>query len=56
MPDFEKMYFQLAAKVADAIDILVEALQQGENDYIEDSTPIIALIKPEAEQNNGDKK
>lgn len=43
MPDYEKMYFELAAKVADAIDILVEAQQQGENDYVEGETPMISL-------------
>ena len=36
MPDYKKMYFELAAKVADAIDILIKAQQQGENEYIED--------------------
>ncbi len=35
MPDYEKMYFQLAAMVADAVDTLVEAQQQGENTYAE---------------------
>jgi len=35
MPDYKKMYFELAAKVADAIDILIEAQQNGESDYVE---------------------
>jgi hypothetical protein len=37
------MYFQLAARIADAVDILVAAQQQGENDYIEGETPIVYL-------------
>lgn len=34
--DYQKMYFKLAAKVADAIDILVEAQQMAEDMFIED--------------------
>jgi len=37
------MYFQLAAKVANAVDILIEVQQQGENDYTEAETPVISL-------------
>jgi hypothetical protein len=48
MPDYKKMYFSLAAKVADAIDLLSEAQQQGENDYIEDEHEIISHIKTES--------
>lgn len=47
MPDYEKMYFQLAAKVADAVEILVKAQQQGENDYIEDEALIISITDRE---------
>lgn len=32
MPDYKKMYFQLSAKIADAVDILVKAQRQGEKD------------------------
>ncbi len=39
VPDYEKMYFQLAAKVSEAVNILVEAQQQGENEYAENETP-----------------
>ena len=35
MPDYEKMYFELMAKVSDAIDILVKAQLNGEDAYIE---------------------
>lgn len=37
MPDFEEMYFNLAAKVADAIELLTKAQQKGEESYINDS-------------------
>ena len=40
MPDYEKMYFALAAKAADAtekieeaVEILTAAMQEGENAY-----------------------
>ena len=36
MTDYKRMYFQLAAKVADAIDLLQEALEQGEDDFMSD--------------------
>ena len=36
MPDYEKMYFELSAKVADAIDILVTAQREAENEYCKD--------------------
>ena len=34
MPDYEKMYFELMAKVADAIDLLAEIQQKCEEMYI----------------------
>ena len=34
MPDYEAMYFELAAKVADAIELLTKAQQEGEEAYI----------------------
>jgi len=37
MPDYKAMYFQLAAKVADAAEILIEAQQQGEDAFMEDN-------------------
>lgn len=36
MPNFEKMYFDLQAKVADAIELLIAAQLEGEELYIED--------------------
>ena len=38
MPNFEKMYFDLAAKVADAIDLLTKIQQECEESYIDDSS------------------
>ncbi len=35
MTDYKKMYFQLAAKVADAMDILLEAQQEGEKEFMD---------------------
>ena len=52
MPDYEKMYFQLAAKVADAVNALVEAQQQGENAYAENeiqSKPPSDVVLPEGD-------
>jgi len=34
IPDYEKMYFALMAKVADAIDLLVEIQRKCEEMYI----------------------
>ncbi|MEA5024265.1 hypothetical protein SDC9_09375 [bioreactor metagenome] len=34
MTDYRKMYFQLAAKVADAMDILSKAQQEGEAEFM----------------------
>lgn len=52
MPDYEKMYFQLAARVADAIDMLVEAQQKGEDDYIEDNLPIVFSAYVKSKEKN----
>jgi len=38
MPDYKAMYFQLAAKVADAVELLTTAQQQGEDAYVENLT------------------
>jgi hypothetical protein len=54
MPDYKEMYFQLAAKVANAVDILVEAQQQGEYDYTEEETPVILLKNSESEKKDSD--
>lgn len=33
MPDYQKMYFSMAAKLADAIELLQTAQQEGEDAY-----------------------
>jgi hypothetical protein len=48
MPDYKKMYFQLAAKVGNVVDILVEAQRQGETDYVEGEPVIISLVDAES--------
>ncbi|HBC26071.1 MAG TPA: hypothetical protein DC013_01530 [Ruminococcaceae bacterium] len=45
MPDYKKMYFQLSAKIADAVDILVKAQRQGEKDYMEEEFPVFSLTQ-----------
>jgi hypothetical protein len=51
MPDYKKMYFMLAAKVSDAVNILVAAQQQGEDEYVENPPEVVPLkrIKPDDE-------
>lgn len=46
MTDYKSMYFKLAGKVADAIEILVEAQREGEQSYIdqEDTPPSLKLL------------
>lgn len=56
MADYKEMYFQLAAKVANVVEILVEAQQQGENDYIEKETPIIPITNAGQETADENKK
>lgn len=50
MPDYKEMYFQLAAKVANAIDILVEAQRQGEYDYSNEESPVNLLKNSRSEE------
>jgi len=49
MPDYMKMYFQMAAKVADAIDSLQKALQQGESDFMEGEPQVIRIAAAKEE-------
>lgn len=45
MPDYKSMYFQLAARTADAVELLVKAQQQCEDSYIEnEEPPVIELV------------
>jgi len=54
MPDYKKMYFQLAAKVADAIDSLQEALQQGESDFMEGEPQLIKIAAAKEEKDDNE--
>ncbi|SDI50989.1 hypothetical protein [Desulfosporosinus hippei] len=54
MPDYKEMYFQLAAKVANAVDILVEAQQQGEADYSKEERPVILLTDSRSDEKGSD--
>ena len=47
MADYKKMYYELAGSVADAIEILVKAMQQGEETYISAVDAPIVLLTPE---------
>ena len=33
LPDYKTMYYQLAAKVADAVELLISAQQEGESQF-----------------------
>lgn len=44
MPDYKKLYFQLAAKVADAIEILLKSQQEGEKEYMNGEPSIIRVV------------
>lgn len=37
MPDYKSMYFHLAASVADAVELLIKAQQEGESSYVKDN-------------------
>lgn len=50
MPDYKTMYFHLAAQVADAIDLLVEAQRQGEAAYAGSSEPPLRLHSPDEDE------
>ncbi|MDR0838182.1 MAG: hypothetical protein LBN99_00905 [Oscillospiraceae bacterium] len=50
MPDYEKMYFELAARIADAVDLLVKALQRGEETYMDDDKPILMIVPEEKDE------
>ena len=43
MPDYRKMYFELAARVADAVDLLTIAQQVSEARYTEDPEPALHI-------------
>lgn len=56
MPDYKEMYFALAAQVADAVELLVKAQQNGEEQYVqgEERPPLeFALKKGAPRQKSG---
>lgn len=51
MPDYKSMYFEFAARVADAVELLISAQRKAEESYIEDeSTQIIKLYPDNTNQ------
>ena len=52
MPDYKRMYFALAAKVSDAVNILVAAQQQGEDEYVENPPQITPLRAVKTEKDD----
>ncbi|MDR0904567.1 MAG: hypothetical protein LBN00_00090 [Oscillospiraceae bacterium] len=44
MPDYKAMYFELFNKISDAIELLQEAQQETEEQYISDETESGRLI------------
>lgn len=48
MADFKTMYYELAAKVSDALDILADALREGEHRFMSsEDTPLSKLPGPD---------
>jgi hypothetical protein len=52
MPDYKKMYFALTAKVSDAINILLAAQQQGEDEYAENPPQVTPLREAKTEKDD----
>lgn len=57
MPDYKTMYFNLAASVADAIELLQTAQQQGEEAYIDAAGALPPLsLAPKRPKTKGAKR
>jgi hypothetical protein len=54
MPDYKRMYFTLTARVSDAINILVAAQQQGEDEYVENPPQVMPLREVRTDQDDTD--
>lgn len=54
MPDYKKMYVQLAAHVSFAIDILLKAQQQGEMEFMAVEPSPIKIITPKDENHDSE--
>lgn len=50
MPDYKSMYYVLAAQVADAIELLIKAQQDGERMAIDEANPLDAVQPPETDR------
>ncbi|MBR4056638.1 MAG: hypothetical protein IKK00_00700 [Oscillospiraceae bacterium] len=51
MPDYEKMYFRLFRAAERAINILIEAQRECEEDYLSGTLPrLVELPRPEPEK------
>jgi hypothetical protein len=49
--DYKEMYYQLAAKVADAVELLLSAQQQGEAQFVKNNEPSeLILLKQKQQQ------
>ncbi|MDR0838382.1 MAG: hypothetical protein LBN99_01920 [Oscillospiraceae bacterium] len=50
MPDYEKMYFKLAARLADVTELLIEIQRECEEIYIEnEDKPILQIVTEDGE-------
>ncbi len=45
MPDYKAMYYSLAAQVANAIELLISAQQNGEESILEETSPVLMLYQ-----------
>lgn len=50
MADYEKMYFGLAAAVADAIERLTAAQLKGEEQYLSEPPVPLTVLEPAGEE------
>lgn len=56
LADYKTMYYQLAAKIADAIELLTAAQQEGEDLFIEfNAQSEICFLHKEAQEEHADK-
>lgn len=47
MLDYKAMYYSLAAQVANAIELLISAQQNGEESILEETSPVLMLYQTE---------
>ena len=50
MPDYQKLYFKLAARVADVIDCLMETQKECEELYLSEKMPALHLLAKENDE------